>query len=270
MNSYIKPLKLSPSFPRHRVAAGREIILADTEWKWWWCPEQSPLLELEEPDDWRDMKSGRPRLRYAPWLKDVAVPGVYLWLLPRPGVEGPGGEYRFVHVGMSTVSVRSRIEEHCRNQFRCGRNRNQYCTYDRIHDGLVHYGGDGFGVLGKTLWNGNSDEHALEQDASKRAEAAKAFLKSARIVVLSPIDTAGDSDGASRAKVLIKAFEAMVGSAAHRLLQVSDEDDVQTTNSQTLDMKNRCPPGEEQHVAKDLNRIMEMLPETPRMSPRIR
>nr|WP_298128684.1 hypothetical protein [uncultured Pseudoxanthomonas sp.] len=248
-------LDLDESFPGD---GGR---LSGTQWEWH-LSDSSPFQDFSrEPEDWDDEEALNPRLRYAAWLKGKGYPGIYLWLLPRPGTCVEDGRFRFVHVGMSTTDVHERIREHCRNQFRRGEGRTLLCTYDRIHQLPTSGGGDEFGVLGKALWNGVRDrrgrdewEHA-EKSTVERSRVARAFLESARLILMRP----GTGNDASAGSIeMIKALERVVGCAASALLQVSGADE-QTTNS---GMKSPCgPPGSERIVARDLNRMIEMLPE---------
>ena len=247
-------LDLNESFP------GDGVRLSGAPWEWH-LSDSSPFQGFSrEPEDWNDKDALNPRLRYATWLKGKGYPGIYLWLLPRPGTRVEDGRFRFVHVGMSTTDVHERIREHCRNQFRRGEGRTLLCTYDRIHPLPAAGGGDEFGILGKALWNGSRDKsgpdewrHA-ERSTSKRARIAEEFLRSARLILMRPRKSVAPAQRTG----MIEALETVVGCAASALLQVSGTDE-QTTNS---GMKSPCgPPGSERFVARDLNRMIEMLPE---------
>lgn len=241
----------------------KERRLGGTQWEWR-LSDSSPFLGFSrEPEDWDSEGALNPRLRYAPWLKGKGCPGVYLWLLPRPVIHGEDAGFRFVHVGMSTTDMYARIREHCRNQFRRGHGRMMLCTMDRIHALPTNGGVDGFGILGKALWNGSRDKPGLDEGSqaggstSERARIAREFLESARLILVRPRECVASAERIQ----MIKAFEQVVGCAAHLLLKVSGEDE-QTTNS---GMTGPCgPPGSETIVARDLNRMIEMLPEARR------
>lgn len=249
-----KNLDLNKDFPEDGER------LAGTSWEWHLF-DSSPFGGFSsEPVDWSSPDARSPRLRYAPWLKGRGHPGIYLWLLPRPGTRVGDGRFRFVHVGMSTTDVHERIREHCRNQFRRGDGRTLLCTYDRIHPLPTSGGGHEFGILGKALWNGARDrpgrdewKHA-EESTFERYRVARAFLESARLVLMRP----GTNNGALTERIrMIKTLERVVGRAASALLQVSGENE-QTTNS---GMNSPCGPlGSEDIVARDLNRMTQMLP----------
>lgn len=250
-------LDLDEGFP------GDDGHLAGTPWEWH-LSDSPPFLDFSsKPEDWDDRDARNPRLRYAPWLRRNGYPGVYLWLLPRPGTRVEDGRFRFVHVGMSTIDVHDRIREHCRNQFRRGKGRTLLCTTDRIHPLPSAWKGDEFGILGKALWNGSRDKlspdesRQAERSASERVRVAEQFLKSARLILVRPRECVASAERIR----LIKSFERVVGCAAYLLLKVSGEDE-QTTNSGMTGPFG--PPGSETVVARNLNRMIEMLPENRR------
>lgn len=251
-------LDLDKDFP------GDEGRLGGSSWEWG-LPESSPFLGFnpEPPKDWDSPDAPNPRLRYAQWLKGRGCPGVYLWLLPRPGTHAEDGQFRFVHVGMSTTDVHARIREHCRKQFHRGKERTLLCTNDRIHPLPTSGGGDEFGILAKALWNGSRDKPGsadewkqAESSTAERARIAEMFLGSARVILMRPrIECVAPPESIA----MIKTFEQVVGCAASLLLKVSGEDE-QTTNTLVPGMKDACEPAHAGIVARNLNRMTEMLP----------
>ena len=197
--------------------------LAGSQWRW--QRFSSPFGEFTSEPNWNaEANSNGLRLKYADWLNQVAEPGLYIWLLPRPSSGDGKTRYRFVHVGMSIRNVAERLRDHCRNQFRRGSGRKYYCTTDRIHELPVPGGGDDYGLLPKALYDGDLVDKAgtsgAEEKASIRRDAALEFLRSARVVVLSTDEAHED---------LIRVLENVVGCAADILLRTTHSDVRQTT-----------------------------------------
>lgn len=256
-------ITVPPDFPK-RDGLDWFNALSGTCWNWWLSPS-SPVAEV------RDLPEPGNRLnvlRYADWLK-AGIPcgdkGVYLWLVPRPGASGG---LRFIHVGMSTASMRDRTHHHCLEQIRC-RELGEWCTADLIyklpHDNNTY--DDGFGSLGEPLWDGgwNGERKARHVSMQERFGAAKHFLEKLQILYLTPADN-------NQANARIKALEAIIAVAAAQLLDPSvttgTKRGKETTNTLSGKMGSilhaRLQPRELEVVAKWLNRIQPMLPETQR------
>lgn len=228
-------------------------------WKWW-SANTSPFVDLK----W-DLLSDKPRraitARYADWLTkpdascepevNIRGPGIYIWLLPRPSGHG----WRFVHIGISSRSMKERTYDHCLNQFRKGNGRDEYCMTDRIH--CVPLESLGFGSLGTPLWNGKVDgrRSTSPRELQTRYQAALEFLRASRVVYMS-------RPGITESTLL--CMEAVVARSAAELLNSQPWDlnlSSETTNTMNQKMKGIVLTDEDLAVvARTLNEMLEMLP----------
>lgn len=261
----VKATKVPMTFPVRDGMAWLD-RLRGSRWNCW-LPPSSPVEEVRDlPEPGKRL---RGFMRYANWLNDTnpcGGKGVYLWLVPRPGARGG---LRFIHVGMTTGSMRVRTRHHCLQQFRCGGKEwcesNEWCTFDLIHRlPLEGKYSDGLGSLGAPLWDSEWDRERAKSCAPKeiRFEAAKHFLKELRVLYLAPVDSDCANDQ-------IKAMEAVIGVAAAQLLDPDFTTETkrgrETTNTLSGKMgsmrRAELNPSELQVVAAWLNSIEPMLPE---------
>lgn len=248
-------LEIGDDFPESNA-------IEEKTWDWWF-PQSSPFVELK----CKLLSTPPPRritASYADWLASsnpCGRSGVYIWLLPR---RPDSSAFRFVHVGMSTSSMLDRTRDHCLNQFRRGDGRKEFCMKDRIHRLPKKGGGDDFGTLGESLWNGKID--SVDSDPrfrlEERFEAANTFLKAARVVYITPRSSQGQDES-------IKWLEAVIGVTAANLMSlegIKGEQSDETTNTLNNKMCSLSHLYPEQHskVGKWLNKIVKMLPEEAR------